>query len=162
MRLSITLGVICMGRPTNYNPELAAYVCKMIATHGCGLRKLEKMHNDFPEASTIYAWIYDHPEFSQQYFDARKAQAAVLADSMLDIGEEISTFEDKEGNKRIDSGILGRAKLEYEIRKWHAAKMAPRIFGDKNFEDLQADNERVKQELQEVKDRLDRDNLKEY
>jgi hypothetical protein len=120
-----------MGRPTTYTSELADWVCKMIATHACGLRKLERMFDDFPHPSTIYAWLYDHPEFSEQYFTARKAQAAVLADSMLDLDEEIKTYEDKDGNERIDAGILGRAKLAYEIRKWHAAKMAPRMFGER-------------------------------
>ena len=125
-----------MGRPTSYNEELANFVCKMIATHSCGLKKLEKMYADFPSSATIYAWLYDFPEFSTRYFEARRAQAAVLADSMLDLPAEIQTFEDKEGNERIDAGILGKAKLEYEIIKWHASKMAPRIFGDKKQEEV--------------------------
>jgi hypothetical protein len=101
----------------------------MIATHACGLKKLEKMYEEFPFHSTIYAWIYDHPEFSSLYLDARRIQASVLADSMLEIAEQIPTFEDKEGNERIDAGMLGKAKLDYEILKWHASKMAPKIFG---------------------------------
>jgi len=120
-----------MGRPTTYSPELAEYVCKMIATHSYGLKKLTRMYEEFPSQSTIYAWLYDHKEFSGQYFEARRLQAAVLADSMLDVPDEIPTYEDEKGNERIDSGMLGKAKLEYEIRKWHAAKMAPRMFGDK-------------------------------
>lgn len=150
------------GRPTTYTPELAEFICKMIATHACGIKKLTAMYEDFPHSSTIYAWLYDHKEFSSLYLEARRLQATVLADSMLDIPDNISVFEDKDGNERIDSGILGKAKLNYEILKWHAAKMAPKIFGDKHVEDLQADNERVKQELQEVKERLDADNRKDY
>lgn len=119
------------GRPTTYTPELASFVCKMIATHGCGLNKLTKMYEDFPHKSTIYGWLYEHSEFTNQYLEARRLQATVLADSMLDISEDINTFEDKEGVERIDSGILGRSKLNYEILKWHASKMAPKIFGDK-------------------------------
>lgn len=120
---------MAVGRPTTYTPELAAYVCKTIATHSCGLKKLTKMYEEFPSQSTIYAWIYDHPEFSGQYLEARRIQASVLADSMLDIAEEIPVYEDKEGNERIDAGMLGKAKLDYEILKWHASKMAPKIFG---------------------------------
>ena len=126
------------GRPTTYSTEMASYVCKIIATHGYGLKKLERMYEQFPHSSTIYAWLYDHPEFSSQYFDARRAQAAVLAEKMLDLAEEIPTLEDKEGNERIDSGMLGRAKLEMEILKWHASKMAPRMFGDKKQSEEQS------------------------
>ena len=118
-----------MGRPTTYSPELAAYVCKMIATHACGLKKLERMHKDFPHPSTVYGWLYEHPEFTSLYLEARRNQANVLADSLLDVSDEIPIYTDKEGNERIDAGMLGKAKLEYEIRKWHASKMAPKIFG---------------------------------
>lgn len=150
------------GRPTTYTPELANYVCKVIATHSCGLKKLTKMYEAFPSQSTIYAWIYDHPIFSGQYFEARRSQAAVLADSMLDIPDNIPTFEDKEGVQRIDSGMLGKAKLDYEVLKWHASKMAPKIFGDKQqIETVTHENDKLKTELAELRAKLDAQNKKE-
>jgi len=151
------------GRPTTYTPELADYVCKMIATHACGLRKLERMYENFPHPSTIYAWIYEHKQFSEQYFEARRSQAAVIADSMLDVAEDIATYEDDRGNERIDSGILGKAKLEYEIKKWHAAKMAPKIFGDKQvIEQTTAENENLKSEILLLRSQLNEKNIKDY
>jgi len=151
------------GRPTTYNPEIAAYICNIIATHPHGLRKLKRMYPDIPDYSTIYEWIYRHKEFSEQYFEARRSQAAVLADSMLDLSEEIPVYEDDKGNERIDSGMLGKAKLDYEIRKWHASKMAPKIFGDKQvIEQVTADNEALKAELAELRAKLDAKNKSEY
>jgi hypothetical protein len=135
----------------------------MIATHSCGLKKLTRMYEEFPNQSTIYAWIYDHPEFSKLYFDARRSQAAVLADSMLDITDYIPTFEDKKGNERIDSGILGKAKLEYEVLKWHASKMAPKIYGDKQIiEQTTSENESLKAELNELRAKLAEKAKSEY
>lgn len=152
-----------MGRPTTYSPETAKYICKMIATHACGLKKLAKIYEEFPSESTIYAWIYDHPEFSLQYFEARKSQAAVLADSMLNITDNIPTFEDKEGVERIDSGMLGKAKLNYEVLKWHASKMAPRIFGDKQvIENVTTENDALKVELAELRAKLAEKAKSEY
>lgn len=147
------------GRPTTYTEELAEYVCKIIATHSCGLKKLEKMYERFPHSSTIYAWLYDHKQFSSQYFEARKAQAAVLADSMLDVPSEIPTYLDEKGNERIDSGMLGKAKLEYEIRKWHAAKMAPRMFGDKQPDVVSNDVsvEEIAQRVAEINKQSEKD-----
>jgi hypothetical protein len=151
------------GRPTTYTPELAKYVCKIIATHSCGLKKLTKMYERFPSQSTIYDWIYDYPEFSGQYLDARRLQAAVLADSMLDIPDEIPVFEDKEGIERIDSGMLGRAKLDCEILKWHASKMAPKIFGDKQqVEQVTTENDQLKAELAELRAKLADKSKAEY
>lgn len=151
------------GRPTTYTPELAEYVCKIIATHACGLKKLTAMYEKFPHSSTIYAWLYDHKEFSSQYFEARRSQAAVIADSMLDLTDDIPVHEDQFGNERIDSGILGKAKLDYEIKKWHAAKMAPRIFGDRQIVENQnsEENEQLKLESKKLKEELDKRNKKE-
>lgn len=151
------------GRPTTYTPELGQYVCEIIATHGCGLKKLQKMYERFPDSSTIYQWIYKNEEFSSQYLMARRNQANVLADSMLDLPEEINSFTDKEGNERIDSGILGKAKLEYEIKKWHASKMAPKIFGDKQVvEQVTAENDTLKAELIELRAKLVEKSKSEY
>lgn len=152
-----------MGRPTSYTPELAAYVCKIIATHPHGMKKLEKMYKEFPNSSTIYGWIFDFPEFSSQYLDAKRIQSNVLAESMLELPEEIPVMEDQFGHERIDSGILGRAKLEYEIKKWHASKMAPKIWGDaKQVEELQNQNAQYLQELKNLREKLDAKNKKEY
>lgn len=151
------------GRPTDYSPEMAQYVCDMIATHGCGLDKLSKMYDKFPSKFTVYEWINKYSDFSNLYFEARRKQSAVLADSMLDLADNIPVFEDKEGNLRIDAGMLGRAKLDMEIKKWHAAKMAPKIYGDaKQVEELSADKERLMRELQELRSQLDEKNKKEY
>ena len=153
-----------LGRPSTYTPELAAKICLAIATHDCSIKKLHAKYDWFPDCSTIYNWLYIHGEiFSTHYFEARKAQSSLLADSMLDLEKNIPTFLDEKGNERIDYGMLGRAKLSYEIKKWHAAKMAPKIWGEqKQVEDLQADKERLRQELEELRAQLDAKNKKEF
>ena len=143
------------GRPTRYTPELANYICKIIATHSCGLKKLTKLYEKFPSQSSIYEWMQEYPEFAGQYLDARRFQASVLADAMLDIVDELPIYEDKEGVDRIDSGMLGRAKLDYEVLKWHASKMAPKIYGDKQLiEQTASENEQLKEELKELRAKL--------
>jgi len=151
------------GRPTTYTPELASYVCKIISTHPYGMKKLAKMYEEFPYHQTIYGWIFDHPEFSSQYLEAKRLQSNVLAESMLEVPNEIPVYYDKDGSEKIDAGMLGRAKLEYEIKKWHASKMAPKIWGDaKQVEDLTNQNEKLISELKELREKLDAKNKKEY
>jgi len=151
------------GRPTTYTPELADYVCRMIATHCCGLKKLTKMYEDFPSQSTIYDWMYKHEGFTGQYLEARRLQATVLADSLLDMPDEIPTFEDKDGIERIDAGMLGRAKLQYQVNVWHASKMAPKIYGDKQIiEQTTTENESLKAEVALLRSQLDLENKKDY
>jgi hypothetical protein len=123
------------GRPTTYTPELAAYVCEMIATHTCGLKKLTKMYEKFPSQSTLYAWMTYEPSFSGQYFEAKRLQANYLADSLLDMPDDLPTYIDEKGVERIDPGMLGREKLRYQINVWHASKLAPKVYGDKKQEE---------------------------
>jgi|SRR5580692_6267235 hypothetical protein len=151
------------GRPCIYTPELAEHVCNAIATSPHGLRKIAARDERFPNVSTIYEWIAKVPGFSEQYLESRRLQATVLADYMLDITGEIPIHEDKDGNDKIDAGMLGKAKLDFEILRWHASKMAPKIYGDaKQVEDLTADRDRLKQELQELKEKLDAKNKKDF
>ena len=151
------------GRPSTYTPELAKYVCDMIATHACGLNKLTKMYENFPDKSTIYAWIKAHSEFSNQYLEARRLQALVLADSMLDIADNIPIFEDEKGVQRIDSGMLGKAKVDFEVLRWHSSKMAPKIFGDKQqVEQVTTENDQLKSELAELRAKLAEKAKSEY
>lgn len=147
------------GRPTTYTPELAAYVCEIIATHPHGLKKLAKMYEKFPYHDTIYGWMYRQPNFTSQYLEAKRLQASVLADSMLDMPDEIPTMQDQYGHERIDAGILGRAKLEYEIKKWHASKLAPKVYGDKAVEAESVNNTA---EVQEQVNKIIKESEKEF
>lgn len=152
------------GRPSLYTDELADKICAAIATHDCSLDKLKAKFDWFPDPTTVYHWLFIHRDrFSPKYYEARKAQSSVLADSMLDLDANIPTFHDEKGVERIDAGMVGRAKLSCDIRKWHASKMAPKIWGDhKQIEDLQADKERLRQELLDLRKQLDEKNKKEF
>lgn len=150
------------GRPCMYTKELGDRICNLIATNACGLSRLTKEYG-LPDKQTIFNWIQTIPEFLDQYLTARKFQSHVIADEIIDMAPNISTFEDKEGVERIDSGILGRAKFDFEAKKWHASKLEPKIYGDnKQVEDLKNANERVIEELAALKSRLDKENIKEY
>lgn len=150
------------GRPTIYNDELAKYVCDTIATHSCSLKKLAKTYERFPNPDTIFSWIHNKDGFSDLYWNARRNQAAAIADSIAEEYEDVQTFTDNNGIERIDSGMLGRAKLATESKRWFASKMAPKLFGDKTTEELQDKNQKVEEELAALKLRLEIENKKEY
>lgn len=148
------------GRPTTYTPELAKFVCDMISTHTCGIKKLTAMYEDFPHSSTIFAWMKYFPAFSSQYFDAKCIQASLLADSLLDLPDEIETYEDEKGVERIDAGMLGKARLRYQINVWHASKLAPKIYGDK-LQTEHSVSDSTKEVVKRVAD-INKENEKDY
>lgn len=152
-----------VGAPTLYNDDLAEKICEVIATHSIGLMKMHEMYDFFPEPNTIYRWIRKYPEFYSQYLHARRQQAHVMAEYICEIDTNIPVYTDKEGVERIDSGMLGRAKLSYETKKWHASKMEPLIYGDQKYtDDLLSKNNALLEECKVLKQQLDEKNKKDY
>jgi len=118
------------GRPSNYTPELAELVCERVATNPMGLGKICAMYPDsMPSHATIYQWRYKHPEFQNQYARAKRYQIEIMAESIDDLADEISTYQDSEGNTRVDQGSVAAKRLKIDGRKWLASKLLPKTYG---------------------------------
>ncbi len=151
------------GRPCEYSQEIADKICDLIATHTCGYNTHLKNHPELPLHETVTAWRLRFPAFSAKYMDSKRFQSDLLAEETLTICDELETFEDDDGVTRIDSGRLGKAKLQISTRQWHAAKLQPKIYGERQqIEELQGENDRVKAELAELRSKLDKANVSEY
>jgi hypothetical protein len=66
------------------------------------------------------------------YAHAREAQADKMAEDILTISDDGSndTYETEDGT-RINQDVIARSRLRVDARKWLAAKMAPKKYGDK-------------------------------
>lgn len=152
------------GRPTKYNTDLAKLICSRVATNPVGLETLITLYDDMPDHSTIKAWRYKYPEFSSWYLEAKSLQAQLLVeeiDSLLP--SEIKHYIDAQGNERIDAPSASMVIAKINNRKWTAARLAPKIYGDKQvIEQVTADNEALKAELAELRVKLDAQNKSEY
>lgn len=148
-----------MGAPTKYNEELADKICKLVATHSCGLSTLVKQYG-LPDPASIYNWLNAYPDFFDKYMEAKQQQAHVLANAMLEVAESIPVHQDKDGNDRIDAGMLGRAKLQLHALAWSAGKLAPKWYGDKKEEENKSQD--INNEVMKRKHELDEKNKKEF
>lgn len=120
------------GRPTTYTPEIAAEICKRLSEG----QSLSKMTTDpkMPSQSTVYLWLLRHPEFSESYAQARDEQADTLADEIVAIADEPpAEIVDDKGISRIDSGWVTWQKNRVDARKWVAAKLKPKKYGDRQM-----------------------------
>ncbi len=110
------------GRPSRYTPDLAAVICGRLAG-GESLRTI-CADKDMPAISTVMGWLFDgdHGEFSEQYARAREAQAELRADEITDIAD---------GVEHGASEAVQAARLRVDARKWIAAKLLPKRYGDK-------------------------------
>lgn len=99
-----------------YSPELADLICEEIAKGGA-LHKLCEERADFPAESAVYKWLEEHDEFKEKYARARERQAERRA-------EEIILIADTEKDAAI-------ARNRIDARKWAAAKLLPKKYGDR-------------------------------
>jgi len=110
------------GRPSRYTPELAAVICERLA----GGESLRSICADeaMPGMSTVMGWLFDdkHEGFPEQYARAREAQAELRADEITDIAD---------GVEHGASEAVQAARLRVDARKWIAAKLLPKRYGDK-------------------------------
>ncbi len=110
------------GRPSRYTPELAAVICERLA-EGESLRSI-CADKAMPGLSTVLGWLFDdkHEGFPEQYARAREAQAELRADEITDIAD---------GVEHGASEAVQAARLRVDARKWIAAKLLPKRYGDK-------------------------------
>ena len=119
------------GRPTLYSEELIERICFLTATHPVGLKKLCAMYDDIPEHTTIKRWRWENEQFNSRYAKAKMFQAEMMVEELEDLADEVATYYDEKGNVRIDSGSVAQQRLRCDNRKWTAAKLAPKIYGDR-------------------------------
>jgi hypothetical protein len=117
------------GRPSSYTDEIADEICERLA-EGESLRAICKS-DGMPRMSSVFRWLADeaNERFREQYARAREEQAEALAD-------EIVTIADGE-TPNADSA---RDRLRVDARKWVAAKLKPKKYGDKTLHGSDPDN----------------------
>jgi len=118
-----------------YSDDLFNSILLEIATTSKGLQVICK--DKGLTNRTFHEWISTDEEKAHRYARAREEQAELLADEMISIADDGTndtiTAVDRNGepidleNKEWTS----RSKLRIETRKWIAAKLKPKKYGDK-------------------------------
>ena len=91
-----------------------------------------------PSASTVFKWLRDIEEFSQQYARAKEAQTDAMAEEILDIAEDGRNDWIEAENKRtgetyieLNREAIERSRIRIDARKWLMGKLKPKKYGDK-------------------------------
>jgi nitrogen fixation-related uncharacterized protein len=120
------------GRKTEYDPAIAAEICTRISC-GESLRQI-CMEDKMPVHSTVYLWLLQNKQFSDNYAKAREEQADTLADEIQAIADEPpAEIVDDKGVSRTDSGWVTWQKNRIDARKWVASKLKPKKYGDRQI-----------------------------
>jgi hypothetical protein len=129
------------GRPSEYNPDVGAAICERIAS-GESLKGICREEN-MPSHVAVLRWALTIPEFRNQYATAREMQAEILADELLEIADDGRNDwmekQDQNGAMigwRENGEAMRRSQLRIETRKWVAAKLLPKRWGDKTTTEI--------------------------
>jgi len=125
-----------VGRPSLYTQDLADRICAELAS-GKSMRTVCKA-DDVPDMVTVFRWLREKTEFRQQYEKAKEEAADALAEEILDIADDGTNdwmeVHDKDGEcvgYKVNGEHVQRSRLRVDTRKWIAAKLKPKKYGDK-------------------------------
>ena len=109
-----------MGRPSTYTEEIAQTICRRLA-EGESLRSICR-DDAMPSWCAVRRWLQTNESFQAQYARARDEQADTHADEIIDIADQAT-----------DRDSAAAAKVRVDARKWVAAKLKPRKYGDRQI-----------------------------
>ena len=98
------------------SPALAREICHLIADGSSTRQTAAQLGLN---SRFIFDWCDSSPEFSQQYARAKERAADVLADDLVEISDSATVR---------DAHV---ARLKVDTRKWIAAKLLPKKYGDR-------------------------------
>lgn len=99
----------------------------------------ENQGDGFPGLRTLMTWLNEDAAFQQQYARAREEQADYLAQEIVEIADapvaewDVDVGDEKQRNlaAAASRAEMERRRQQIEARKWVAAKLKPKAYGDK-------------------------------
>ncbi len=89
--------------------------------------------DNMPSSRTFFKWIHEDDIKVKQYARSTSERADAMFEDMLEIcdnvGGDMVTLPD--GREVVDNAVIARDRLRVDTRKWAAAKMNPKKYGDK-------------------------------
>jgi hypothetical protein len=118
------------GRPTIYSDELAYKICSRLA-EGNSLKTICKA-DDMPDRGTVTRWLASNALFAAMIMRARELQAEALVEEAMEIADEPrgDVIVKPDGSTLTNWENVQRSKLRVDTRRWYAAKLAPKKFGE--------------------------------
>lgn len=124
------------------NPDTFEAICAHIETTGDGVLKTCTQMHVSPKC--FYEFRDSSDEAGKRYARAKEIQADAIVEECIAISDDTTNDDivDKDGNEHPNSEWISRSRLKVDTRKWLAAKLRPKKYGDKV--DVTSGNERIK------------------
>lgn len=128
------------GVPLTYTKEIGDEICLKISKSPVGLSHLCKENPHWPCRQTIFEWRIKVKDFGDNYAKAKQEQVECYVDEIIDIADDTSNDtlirynKDGEPYEVCNTEWINRSRLRVDTRKWIAAQLAPKIYGDKKMD----------------------------
>ena len=91
--------------------------------------------------TTFLGWTKGTGGIPDQYAHAQEAMIHSIAEQIMAISDETPvTIVDQNGISRYDSAAVQHQRLQVDSRKWLLSKMMPKVYGDKNVQEITGPN----------------------
>ncbi|MGH6965599.1 MAG: hypothetical protein ACREE0_14055 [Phenylobacterium sp.] len=110
-----------------YSKKVTARICQRIA-RGDVWYKIANT-DGLPSYDTLYQWLRKHPDFAEDFAQAREIAADLRADKVLVVAEEAT------------AATVQRDRLHVGALQWHASKAAPKRYGSRPGDDGEPEGE---------------------
>lgn len=119
--------------------KVMRHLCDELATSSRGIGKILAAGYQglpLPTYSTVMLWLEEDTQLSDRYARAKEAQAEFMADELLEIADDARNDwmerEDPDNpGFRLNGEHIQRSRLRVDTRKWLAAKLKPKKYGEK-------------------------------
>jgi hypothetical protein len=118
--------------PIEERVRIANAVIEGVAARTDGLRLLCSEHG--VTVGQFLAWVDASPQLQEQYARAKRIQAESIAAEIVAISDEADVQVVHEGEAtrlELSANAIQRNRLRIDARKWVAAKLLPKVYGDK-------------------------------
>lgn len=126
-----------------YSKEIAEEICIRLMKK----QSLVEICKDprMPNTDAVVKWLADprRADFREMYYYARRVQAEMFVDEIFEIADNTQQDWKPRYNKKgeyidhvPDNEAIQRSRVRIDTRKWYAAKMVPKIYGEKLNMDL--------------------------
>lgn len=118
------------GAPTIKTPELVEAI---LAGISLGKSARAMCVETGVSQRVLWNWLAGDEDLMRQYMRAKELCVDAYAEEIIEISDDGSkdTYLDEKGRQVMDREVIARAQLRIEARKWYAARLAPRKYGDK-------------------------------
>ena len=87
---------------------------------------------EFPSTATFYQWLEADEDKAKRYVRACEIRADVIFEDIIDIADH----SDEDHTPFTGANVVQRDRLKIDARKWIVAKLHPKKYSDRMYQDI--------------------------